>query len=113
MSSVLLAAHRAGRRVVHVHAADLDDQLAVLLRSSSMSGSPKTMKRLPLPVFFSSSSPIARSGFIRTGRIRTLPKLHLLLQLLRLLGDVRVEGEAADQQQFALAALDRLHARPS
>lgn len=32
---------------------------------TSMSGSPKTVKRFPLPVF-ASSSPIARSAFIRT-----------------------------------------------
>jgi hypothetical protein len=28
------------------------------------SGSPKIVNRLPAPVFFSSSSPMARSGFI-------------------------------------------------
>ena len=59
----------------------------------SMSGSPKTMNRLPAPVFLSSSSPIARSGFMRAGRTVSLP------YALGLLGDVRVEGEAADDQQ--------------
>jgi hypothetical protein len=32
---------------------------------AAMSGWPKTMNRLPEPVFLSSSSPIARSGFMR------------------------------------------------
>ena len=38
-----------------------------------MSGSPKTVKRLPAPVFFSSSSPIARSGFMRASITGSLP----------------------------------------
>ena len=38
-------------------------------RRISTSGSPKTIKRLPAPVFLSSSSPIARSGFILMGSI--------------------------------------------
>src|SRR5688572_1427110 len=41
-----------------------------------MSGSPKTMNRLPEPVFFSSSSPIARSGFIRAWRIVSRPSVE-------------------------------------
>jgi len=42
---------------------------------TSMSGSPKTMNRLPEPVFLSSSSPIARSGFIRAWRIVRRPRV--------------------------------------
>ena len=59
-----------------------------------MSGSPKTMNRLPAPVFLSSSSPIARSGFIArledssAGRALAPPR-----------ADVRVEGEAAHDEQ--------------
>ncbi len=41
-----------------------------------MSGSPKTMNRLPVPVFLSSSSPIARSGFIRAWRIVSRPRVE-------------------------------------
>ncbi len=69
MSSIGRRADLAGRRVVDVEAADLDDELAVLAVRTSMSGSPKTVKRLPVPVFLRSSSPIARSGFMRAWRI--------------------------------------------
>src|SRR5713226_2388084 len=58
----------------------------------STSGSPKTMKRLPAPVFLSSSSPIARSGFILTGSTVSFAVPF------RLFGDVRVEGEPADDE---------------
>ena len=43
---------------------------------TSMSGSPKTMNRLPEPVFLSSSSPIERSGFIRAWRIVSRPRVE-------------------------------------
>ena len=39
----------------------------------SMSGSPKIVNRFPDPVFFSSTSPIARSEFIRTSTTRIRP----------------------------------------
>ena len=67
------------------------------------SGSPKTMNRLPAPVFFSSSSPIARSGFIRTAGSTG--------QLCRSFAVSRrraVEREAADEQQVEPDPLDRL-----
>jgi hypothetical protein len=41
-----------------------------------MSGSPKTMNRLPEPVFLSSSSPIARSGFMRACRMVSRPRVE-------------------------------------
>ena len=43
--------------------------------SQAMSGSPKTVKRLPAPVFFS-SSPISRSAFIRTISTGMRPSLR-------------------------------------
>ncbi len=58
-----------------------------------MSGSPKTMNRLPVPVFLSSSSPIARSGFIRAWRIVSRPSVRGLLPRQR------VEREAAHDEQ--------------
>ena len=64
----------AGGRVVNVDAFDVDARACrPSAPGSSTSGSPKTMKRLPAPVFLSSSSPIARSGFMRAGRTVSLP----------------------------------------
>lgn len=62
----------SGRRVVDVEAPDLDDQPSAV-RSSVMSGSPKTVNRFPAPVGLSSASPIARSGLNRTNRTGSRP----------------------------------------
>lgn len=48
-------ANGAGDRVEHVHAVYAHLQLASVV-TMSMSGSPNTTKRLPLPVFLSSSA---------------------------------------------------------
>ena len=71
-----VAADDAGRRVVDVEAVDLDLELPrpPAAGRMSMSGLPKTVNRLPLRVFLSSSSAIARSGFIRAVRTVSLPK---------------------------------------
>ena len=45
----------------------------VFVSTGATSGSPNTMNRLAAPVFFSSSSPIERSGFIKAGRTTSLP----------------------------------------
>ena len=67
---------------------------------TSMSGSPNTMNRLPAPVFLSSSSPMARSGFMR---VTSTARLAVALGLL---GHVRVEGKAADDEEVETEALD-------
>ena len=60
-----VAADFAGVGMEHVHAVDLDPDLAVLRPARmSMSGSPKMTKRLPLPVFLRSSA-MCRSAFMR------------------------------------------------
>ena len=71
----VVGADVAGVGVEHVDAVDLDLDLAVLgAASSSMSGSPKTTNRLPLPVFLRSSA-MCRSGFMRAFRIGSGPSL--------------------------------------
>ena len=70
------------------------------MRVISTSGSPKTMNRLPAPVFLSSSSPIERSGFICASQHGQLAVAF------RFFGDVRVEGEAADDEHVEADALD-------
>src|SRR5215207_7400893 len=55
----------------------------------SMSGSPKTVKRFPAPVFFSSSSPIERSAFMRG---KMMVRFGFLVH-------VRVERHSADHKQ--------------
>ena len=65
----------SGGRVVDVDALDLDGELVALYLTST-SGSPKTMNRLPAPVFFKSDSlpvPIKRSRFIRAAKTVSLP----------------------------------------
>ena len=47
----------------------------------SMSGSPKIVNRFPDPVFFRSTSPIARSEFIRTSTTRIRPIENSLTDL--------------------------------
>ena len=71
----VVAAHLAGRRVVDVDALEVDDDSRPRSRPMSMSGSPKTVKRLPAPVFFS-SSPMSRSAFIRTISTGMRPSLR-------------------------------------
>ena len=88
-----------------------------------MSGSPKTVKRLPAPVFFR-SSPISRSAFIRTSSTGIRPSLRSPATLAKpssvldgdavVVGDasdLRVEGEAEDRTAGRRrSALDRLRA---
>ena len=70
-----VAADDAGRRVVDVEAVDLDLRAGRRRRGRmSMSGFPKTVNRLPVRVFLSRSSAIARSGFIRAVRTVSRPK---------------------------------------
>ena len=65
------------------------------------------MNRLPAPVFFSSSSPIARSGFIRTGSTASLPNLISFVSSAVCSWTLGSKAKRADEQQVALAALDR------
>ena len=70
----VVGADVAGVGIEDVDAVDLHADRPSLACSMSMSGSPKTTKRLPLPVFFSSSA-MCRSGFIRAFRIGSGPSL--------------------------------------
>ena len=63
----------AGGGVVNVQALDFHHRLPSFCGRTSTSGSPKTMKRFPAPVFFRSSSPMARSGFMRAVSTVSLP----------------------------------------
>ena len=71
----------------------------------STSGSPKTMNRLPAPVFF--------KQFVAHRQVGVHPRGQhgQLAVAFGLFGDVRVEGEAADQQQVEADALHRLLGR--
>ena len=65
-----------------------------------MSGSPNTVKRLPAPVFFS-SSPISRSTFIRTISTGMRPSLRIAATLAKPViagvdGDAVLLGHAGD-----------------
>jgi hypothetical protein len=59
-------------RVEHVYPADLDHQLAVLLFLDGDVQLAEHQEQVAGPGLFTSSSPIARSGFIRTKSTLTL-----------------------------------------
>ena len=91
-----------------------------------MSGSPKTVNRLPAPVFLS-SSPISRSAFIRTMSTGMRPIFRVGRDVGEALvggldghavvlgqsGDLRVEGEPEDAEQVDVLGADRLACRLS
>ncbi len=56
-----------GAGIVNIETVQVDDKLDIFLFNFT-SGSPKTIKRLPAPVFLSRSPLMARSGFIQGDR---------------------------------------------
>ena len=93
------AADLPGRRVVHVHAPDLDDDLPVLL-----------LRDLHVRLA-EDHEQVARAGLLEQLVAHRQVGVHpggqhgQLAVALRLFGDVRVEGEAADDEQVEAHAL--------
>ena len=107
----VIASGLTGVRVVDVHAVEDHTQI-VALALDLMSGSPKTVNRLPAPVFFS-SSPMTRSAFIAPAAPAPAPERRSAATLAKpsVGGDVvvvgaehrRIEREAEYAQQVEFA----------